>query len=136
MKKIVLMLVLAVLSLTSCTKEKFDTLVEWGFAKDTNSEIENGLETMLASAQVIFNAFDTAFYHDYENLGMQHEAMMKLQEGEDAAARNAKKTADKAHSMIEAGHVCPANYIFVVRIKYGGEGKYKTVWSHDYRGNN
>ena len=66
-----------------------DTFVEWGFAKDTNSEI---------------------------------------------TTKNARKTADKANAMIDAGHVCPADYIFVVRIKYDSD-RYETVWSHDYRGN-
>ncbi len=116
----------------SCTFEEMDTLVEWGFAPDTQSEISNGLETILPSAQVIFNAFDTAFYSDYTELGMYHEAIMRAQHGRADAERNARRTADKAHSMIEAGHVCPVDYIFVVRIKYDSD-KYETVWSHDYR---
>lgn len=119
--------------LSSCYHEEIDTFVEWGFAKDTNSNITNGLETLLPSATVIFEAFDKAFYSDYTNPGLSgHEALMRAQSGKNSAIKNAKRTADKAHSSIAAGHTCPADYIFVVRIKYNSDS-YETVWSHDYR---
>lgn len=135
MKKYFLMIAAAVVAiscLSSCVTEKFDTLVEWGFAEDTNSNITNGLETMLSSSRVIFDAFDKAFYSDYSDLGMSHEAIMRGQQGKSTAIKNAKKTAEMAHSTIPAGHTCPADYIFVVRIKYNSDS-YETVWSHDYR---
>ena len=135
MKKIISILamtVIALFCLTSCYEEKMDTFVKWGFAEDEKSEISNGLEQLLPSAAVIFNAFDSAFLNEYDNLGMSHEALMRAQTGKSAAAKNAKNTAKKAHSMIESGHTCPADYIFVVQIKYDSD-KYETVWSHDYR---
>ena len=127
------MAVVAISCLSSCSKEKYDTFVEWGFAENTNSEINNGYETMITSAQVILNAFDHAFYTECSDMEMDHKTIMKLQEGKSAAIKNAKRIADKAHSMIEEGHVCALDYIFVVRIKYGTEENYETVWSHDYR---
>lgn len=136
MKKIISMIAAAVITVcgfTGCTQEKMDTFVQWGFAKDTDSEIVNGFETMLSSSQVIFNAFDQAFFSDYTDLKYDgHTALMKAQEGKSKAAKNAKKTAEKAHSMIDKDHVCPADYIFVVRIRYDSD-EYETVWSHDYR---
>ena len=120
---------------TACVQEEFDTFVEWGFAPDTNSEIVNGLETLLPSAVVLFDAFDTAFFNDYTDLNLSHEALMRAQKGRSAAIKNAKHTAERAHAMIEAGHTCPVDYIFVVRIKYDSD-QYETVWSHDYRPSN
>lgn len=124
--------VVALSCLTSCYEEKMDTFVEWGFADDEKSEISNGLETLLPSAMVIFDAFDTAFFGEYVDLGLPHEAVMKLQSGKATATKNARRTAEKALSMIESGHTCPADYLFVVRIKYDSD-KYETVWSHDFR---
>lgn len=58
MKRIALFIVMAVAvvaCLSSCQqKEKYDTFVEWGFAKDANSEIFNGYESWGAAAQVIY----------------------------------------------------------------------------------
>ena len=136
MKKFFLMtaMVAVVLScFTSCYYESYDTFVKWGFAEDTDSEIVNGLETLLPSAQVIFDAFDNAFLGDYEDLGMSHEALMRAQNGKSKAIKNAKKTAESALSMIDKDHTCPVDYIFVVRIRYDVEGGYETVWSHDFR---
>lgn len=134
MKKFIALIAVAFVAicLTSCNKEYYSTLVEWGFAKDTNSEITNGLETEIASARVIFAAFDLAFLHDYTDLAMPHQAMMEKQQGKQTAVKNAKATAEKAHSMIEEGHTCPVDMVFVVRIKYNSD-TYETVWSHDYR---
>ncbi len=70
----------AVCCFSSCMTEKIDTLVQWGFAKDTESNITNGLETMLPSAVTIFDAFDKAFYGDYAKLGSGHEANMQAQQ--------------------------------------------------------
>lgn len=135
MKKIFVIMALAaaVCCFSSCMTEKIDTLVQWGFAKDTESNITNGLETMLPSAVTIFDAFDKAFYCDYAKLGSGHEANMQAQSGRKSAINNAKRTAEKAHAAIPSGHTCPADYIFVVRIKYGSDEPYETVWSHDYR---
>ena len=135
MKKIVSMFVLAVVAVvcfSSCYKEEMDTFVKWGFAESEDSEISNGLEQILPSAAVIFDAFDTAFLKEYDDLGMSHEALMRAQSGKSSAVKHAKNTAKKAHSMIEEGHTCPVDYIFVVQIKYNSN-KYETVWSHDYR---
>lgn len=135
MKKAFIMIAMAVVALsclTSCVEENYDTLVEWGFAEDTNSEIVNGLETLLPSARVIFDEFDHAFYSKYDDLGLSHEAIMRAQKGKQAAAKNAKATAEQAHSAVGDGHTCPADYMFVVRIKYNSD-RYETVWSHDYR---
>lgn len=122
------------LTMTGCLyEESMDSLVEWGFAKDTDSEIVNGLETVLPSAQVIFNAFDECFFSDYDKSLSGHEAIMREQHSQSQALKNAKKTAERAASRIDANHSCPADYIFVVRVQYGVDGAYKTAWSHDYR---
>lgn len=136
MKRIALFIVMAVAVVTclsSCQqKEKYDTFVEWGFAKDANSEIFDGYETWGAAAQVIYMAFDHAFLSRYEDIAMEHKCIMKLQAGKQEAIKNAKATADQAHASIEEGHVCAVDGFFVVRIKYNSD-KYETVWSHDYR---
>lgn len=126
------MILSALVCLSSCTFESFDTFVEWGFAPDEQSNIVNGFETMLATSQEIFTAFDDAFYAEYDDLGLAHEAMMRAQKGHSAAEKNAIRTAKKAHSAIRQDLVSPVDYIFVVRIKYNSDS-YETVWSHDYR---
>ncbi len=131
MKKLIFLLS-ALVCLSSCTFEYFDTFVEWGFAPDKKSDIVNGLETLLPSSQEIFTAFDDAFYGEYDDLGLAHEALMRTQQGHAAAEKNAVRTAKKAHSAIRQDLVCPVDYIFVVRIKYNSDS-YETVWSHDYR---
>lgn len=137
MKRIFTLIIAAMVilpCLTSCLyEENIDCSVEWGFAEDTNSNISYGLESLLPSAQVIFDAFDKCFYSDYEKSISSHEAIMREQHSKSKALKNAKKTAEKAASMIDAGHTCPVDYIFVVRVKYGTETGYNTAWSHDYR---
>ena len=57
MKRIALFIVMAVAvvaCLSSCQQEeKYDTFVEWGFAKDANSEIFNGYESWGAAALTV-----------------------------------------------------------------------------------
>lgn len=134
MKKffVIMALAAAVCCFSSCM-EQIDTLVQWGFAETPDSNISNGLETMLPSAVTIFDAFDKAFYGEYAKLGSGHEANMPAQSGKKSAINNAKRTAEKAHATLPSGHTCPANYYFVVRIKYGSDGSYETAWYHDYR---
>lgn len=48
------MAVAVVACLSSCQQEeKYDTFVEWGFAKDANSEIFNGYESWGAAALTV-----------------------------------------------------------------------------------
>lgn len=135
MKKLLSMLAMAIVAmtcLTSCFYEEIDTFVEWGFAKDEYSEVTYGFETLLASAEVIIDAFDTSFYGEFSDIGSFHSTIMPSMHGRDEAVKCAKRAADRAHSMIQAGHTCPVDMVFVVRIKYNSD-KYETVWVHDYR---
>lgn len=128
--------IVAVFGLTGCNLfyyEEMDTFVEWGFAEKENSEIQLGLESLLPSAQTIYEAFDATFSKAGESMGRPHEVMFRAQNGEKAALKNARKLAEEAAAKIPADHTCPVDYIWVVNIKYGGTGAPKTAWSHDYR---
>lgn len=135
MKKFVLKLALALGALScfsGCTYENIDTFVQWGFAKDANSDIYYGLEILLPSANKIINAFDTEFAAEFGRYLNDHEAIMESQHSWDDASNLARKIANRAHATLPEGFTCPVDRVFVVRIRYDSE-RYETVWVHDYR---
>lgn len=126
----------AVFGLTGCSLfyyEEMDTIVEWGFAEKEDSNIHLGLESVLSSAQTLYEAFDATFCKAGDATGTPHEIILRAQNGEKKALKNARKLAEEAAARIPSDHVCPVDYIWVVNIKYGGDGAPKTAWSHDYR---
>lgn len=132
--RIIIVAAFALMGMTSCLyDESIDCFAEWGFAEDTESDVIYGLETMLPAAQKIITTFDNCFSSEYDDCLGGHEVVMRQQHGRSQAYKNAKKTAERAASMIEDGFTCPLDNIFVVRVQYEAGGEYKTVWSHDYR---
>lgn len=141
MKKLIALFVTvaALLGMSGCSLfyyEEADTIVKWGFAEKEDSNIIFGLESLLPSAQVLYDAFDDVFYKAGESLGTQHEVVLRAQNGEKQALKNAKKLAEKAAANVPAGHTCIVDYIFVVNIAYEGANPTTTAWSHDYRPKN
>lgn len=139
MKRILALIVAAaaIFSLSGCSLfyyEEMDTIVEWGFAEKEDSAIVYGLESLLPSAQTIIEAFDGTFSKYGDSMGSsRHEVVFKAQTSEKKALKHAKNVAEEAAAKIPAGHTCPVDYIWVVNIRYGGDGAPKTAWSHDYR---
>lgn len=122
--------------LTGCSlfyEEHVDTIVDWGFAEKVDTETIYGLEALLTSSQTIFAAFDATFAKAGDSFGTAHEIILRDQNSEKKALNKAKKLAEEAAAKLPSDHTCPVDYIFVVNIKYGSEGKVKTAWSHDYR---
>lgn len=129
---ILAMALMALVNFSSCIEEEsMDTMVEWGFAKDEASNIDNYNAITYENAATILTAFDETFIKEYTKVTDGHRVMMTAQSSKSSATKNAKKTAEKALASL-SGITSTHPSIFVVRIKYDSD-TYETVWSHDFK---